>query len=80
VQTVRVVILGVVAWALVASGAALVGAGLLPRLLAACRRRLRMRTDRRLDESRLLRLYLYLWLLAVAVWITVFGLFLLPPR
>lgn len=75
-----VAILGVVVWALVVGGAALVGAGLLPRLLGWLGRRLRRGFGRDEAGAARLRLYLFLWLLAIAVWVTVFGLLLTPSR
>jgi len=65
---------------LIACGAVLVGAGLLARLVAQIRHRLheRARPDR--AGALLLRLYLFVWLLVIAVWVTVFALLLTPAR
>ena len=79
-EAVGVAILGPVAWVLVASGVALVGAGLLPRLIVWSGRRFRRRSGRDDAGSAVLRLYLFLWLLAIAVWATVFGLLLMPSK
>ncbi len=74
------VILGAVAWVLVVSGGALVGAGLLMRLVALLRDSLRETARRGQAGALLLRLYLFVWLLVIAVWVTVFALLLAPPR
>jgi hypothetical protein len=79
-EAVGLTIVGAVAWVLVASGAALVGAGLLARLVSRFGRRLLPTAGRDEAGSTILRLYLFLWLLAIAVWATVFGLLLTPPR
>jgi hypothetical protein len=65
---------------LVVSGAALVGAGLLMRLVALLRTYLRETARRGQAGALLLRLYLFVWLLVIAVWVTVFALLLTPPR
>jgi hypothetical protein len=75
-----VVILGAVAWVLVVCGAVLVGAGLLVRLIAQIRHWLRERARRGQPGALLLRLYLFVWLLVIAVWVTVFALLLMPAR
>jgi hypothetical protein len=74
-----VVILGAVAWVLVVSGAVLVGAGLLARLIARIRRWRREAARRGRLGPLPLRLYLFVWLLVIAVWVTVFALLLTPP-
>jgi hypothetical protein len=80
VEAGQVVILGAVAWVLIARGAALVGAGLLVRLVALLRDSLRETVRRGRGGALLLRLYLFVWLLVIAVWVTVFALLLVPPR
>ena len=79
-EAVRLAILGAVAWGLIVSGAALVGLGLLVRLVARFRRRLVEDARRGRAGALVLRLYLYLWLLAVAIWMAVSGLLLTPRR
>jgi hypothetical protein len=75
-----VLIVGAMAWVLVVSGAVLVGAGLLARLVQ--RRRHSLREDARHSRAGALRLrlYLFLWLLVLAVWVTVFALLLVPQQ
>lgn len=74
------VILGAVAWVLIACGAVLVGAGLLVWLITQIRHRLRERARRGQLGALLLRLYLFIWLLVIAIWVTVFALLLIPTR
>jgi hypothetical protein len=74
-----VVILGVVAWVLVACGAVLVGGGLLLRLITRIRCWRREVARRGKLGPLPLRLYLFVWLLVIAVWVTVFALLLTPP-
>jgi hypothetical protein len=69
-----------VAWVLIACGAVLVGAGLLLRLVIQIRHRLHERARRGQAGALLLRLYLFVWLLVIAVWVTVFALLLIPAR
>jgi hypothetical protein len=68
-----------VAWVLIACGAVLVGAGLLTRLIAQIRHRLHEPARPDQAGALLLRLYLFVWLLVIAVWVTVFALLLIPP-
>ena len=79
-ETGLVVSLWIVTWVLVVSGATLVGAGLLAWLIAVFRRWLREEARRGRAGALVLRVYLYLWLLALAVWVTVVALFLSPQR
>ena len=74
------VILAALAWVLVVRGSAMMGAGLLAPLVDRLGHRLREDARRDRAGALRLRLYLYLWLLAFAVWMTVFAMMLMPPK